>query len=298
MTAGTHSPWSYDQQTVDIYEQMVELHLAARPIILKLWRQADLTGIPVTRPLWLAYPNDPIAAQQDQEWLLGPNVLAAPVVTQGATSRSVYFPAGCWQQPSTGARLIGPVSQTVTATLAQLPYFFRCGTRPFVVPAANGCPAPRGRLSSVRLGPVRLGETRASVRRAFGETPTRHRGDIDVFCLERDGIRVGYPSSKLLRSLAPIVANRIRRHAILLLTANRHYAFDGIRPGTRWQLVRRRLHAARPLRVGTNTWYLLRGRAGTGLLKVQRGIVLEIGLADRSLTGNAADARRLLATLG
>jgi sulfoquinovosidase len=135
--AGTHAPWNYDLQTVKVYEALVALHLAARPLILRLWHAADVTGMPVTRPLWLQYPADPVAAQQDQEWLLGPDVLVAPVVTEGASARSVYFPAGCWQSPVTGRRYRGPRSATVAAPLDQLPYFFACGTRPFAVPAAR-----------------------------------------------------------------------------------------------------------------------------------------------------------------
>lgn len=128
--AGTHTPWSFDQQTVRIYAALTRLHLRARPLINRLWRQADRTGVPVTRPLWLAYPDDPRAAQQDQEWLLGPDVLVAPVVTQGATSRQVYFPAGCWQSPTTGRRYRGPESRLMRAPLDQLSYFFHCGTQP------------------------------------------------------------------------------------------------------------------------------------------------------------------------
>lgn len=86
--------------------------------------------MPVTRPLWLQYPDDPTAAGQDQEWLLGPDVLVAPVVTQGATARHVYFPAGCWRSPVTGRRYSGPSSVGVSAPLDQLPYFFQCGTHP------------------------------------------------------------------------------------------------------------------------------------------------------------------------
>ncbi len=134
--AGTHAPWTYDLQTVKVYEALVALHLAARHLILKLWHQADLTGIPVARPLWLQYPSDLTAARQDQEWLLGPDVLVAPVVTEGASSRTVYFPAGCWRSPVTGRRYPGPLSTTVGAALDQLPYFFACGTRPFAVAAA------------------------------------------------------------------------------------------------------------------------------------------------------------------
>jgi sulfoquinovosidase len=136
--SGTHTPWSYDAQTVRAYIALSRLHLAAVPLIMKLWRQADRTGMPVTRPLWLGYPADPRARTQDQEWLLGPDVLVAPVVTQGAVSRQVYFPSGCWRAPAGHKRYHGPVEATLRAPLTVLPYFFRCGKRPFAaVPAAR-----------------------------------------------------------------------------------------------------------------------------------------------------------------
>jgi sulfoquinovosidase len=141
VAAGTHTPWSFDQDTVRIYEALTRLHLRARPLILKLWQQAQSSGIPITRPLWLQDPGDAQAAQQDQEWLLGADVLVAPVVTQGAISRVVYFPAGCWQRPDTGARYSGPTSQTIPASIDQLPYFFHCGTSPFTSAAGSTSPA-------------------------------------------------------------------------------------------------------------------------------------------------------------
>jgi len=58
-------------------------------------------------------------------------LLVAPVATQGATRRLVYFPRGCWADPRSGARLRGPRGATVAAPLGRLPYFFRCGRRPF-----------------------------------------------------------------------------------------------------------------------------------------------------------------------
>ncbi len=129
--AGTHTPWSYDAQTVRIYNAISRLHERAAPLILKLWKQADHTGMPPTRPLWLAFPGDGRAAGQEQEWMLGADVLVAPVVTQGARGRSVYFPSGCWRDPRTHRTYRGRRSMTVAAPLATLPYFFRCGTQPF-----------------------------------------------------------------------------------------------------------------------------------------------------------------------
>lgn len=128
--AGTHTPWSYDPQTARVYNRLSGLHLRAVRLIRSLWREADRTGIPPTRPLWLAYPGDRIAWRQDQEWLLGPNVLVAPVVWEGVTSRRVYFPRGCWQSADSGRIYRGPRSAMVTAPLTQLPYFTRCHTRP------------------------------------------------------------------------------------------------------------------------------------------------------------------------
>ncbi len=128
---GVHAPWTYGPTTVRAYNRLSRLHLHARPLILRLWRRAERTGIPITRPLWLADPRDRRAALQEQEWLLGPNVLVAPVVWQGATSRRVYFPRGCWRSAASGERVRGPRSALVDAPLLRLPYFLRCGTHPF-----------------------------------------------------------------------------------------------------------------------------------------------------------------------
>ncbi len=129
-----HTPWAKGIHAVTLYRALSELHVSATSLISALWKQADETGVPITRPLYLAYPEDPQAATQDQEWLLGPDVLVAPVVERGATSRAVYFPSGCWRSPETGQEVLGPRSEAVAAALRQLPFFFKCGTRPFTPP--------------------------------------------------------------------------------------------------------------------------------------------------------------------
>jgi alpha-D-xyloside xylohydrolase len=87
--------------------------------------------MPIARPLWLAVPGDQRAADQDQEWMLGRDVLVAPVVVEHARGRGVYFPRGCWREPESGRVVTGPGSERVAAPLGRLPYFFRCGTTPF-----------------------------------------------------------------------------------------------------------------------------------------------------------------------
>jgi alpha-glucosidase len=130
-TTGERMPWSFDPQTYDRWVAMARLHQRAQPLIRRLWRAGRRTGIPPVRPLWLEFAGDRRAAQQDQEWMLGGDVLVAPVVTQGAARRDLYVPRGCWTRPDTGERVRGPGSRAVAAPLGRLPYFFRCGTKPF-----------------------------------------------------------------------------------------------------------------------------------------------------------------------
>ena len=131
---GTHMPWRISPEAVTEYKRTARRHRAAQPMIKQLWAEALQTGMPITRPLWLAFPDDPQAALQDQQFMLGPDVLAAPVVQPGMTQWDVYFPAGCWVHPETGDEYTGPGTETVDAPLELLPYYFRCGTQPFAVP--------------------------------------------------------------------------------------------------------------------------------------------------------------------
>ena len=80
--------------------------------------------------MWWQDPNDRKGWHQDQEWLLGNDLLVAPVVDQGATSRKVYLPRGCWQLHGHGAERTGGRTVTVAAKLGSLPWFNRCGTKP------------------------------------------------------------------------------------------------------------------------------------------------------------------------
>lgn len=128
--SGVRMPWSYDPATLRHWEAMARLHARARPLILRLWRRFLRTGVPVTRPLWLADPGAGRGPRGDDQWLLGPDLLVAPVITEGATSRPVRLPPGCWRREGGGTQLRGDRTITVKAPLLALPWFTRCGSRP------------------------------------------------------------------------------------------------------------------------------------------------------------------------
>jgi putative CocE/NonD family hydrolase len=155
-----------------------------------------------------------------------------------------------------------------------------------------GCPAATGRLSKNRLGPVRLGMSLGRVRAAFASSSTRGHRYMDFFCLGPNGIRIGLASPPLLRSLPSRTRNRLRGTVVLALTANAHYALRGVRPGTRLAAVARRLHVSPGFHVGRNAWYLTPGQSTRGVLKVHRGDIQEIGIAQAQATGTRAQGAR------
>lgn len=128
---GTPMPWSYGERALACYRASVELHLRARPLLLQLWDEAVRTGAPICRPLWWHHPDDRRARREEQQWLLGPDVLVAPVIERGATSRRVHLPAGRWRDPYDGTTHEGPGELVVPAPLERLPYLVRAGAEPF-----------------------------------------------------------------------------------------------------------------------------------------------------------------------
>ena len=64
-------------------------------------------GQPVMRPLWFEFPDAPSLFAVDDEFMLGPALLVAPVLDEGVESRAVTLPAGpVWYDAATGVRCL------------------------------------------------------------------------------------------------------------------------------------------------------------------------------------------------
>jgi alpha-glucosidase (family GH31 glycosyl hydrolase) len=100
------------------------------------------TGLPIMRHLVLSAPDDPEATAREHDFLFGPDLLAAPVVTPGATTREVYLTEGTWLDfwrslridEATGAPVLGaphalsgPGKVTLPAPIEELPLLVRAG---------------------------------------------------------------------------------------------------------------------------------------------------------------------------
>jgi alpha-glucosidase (family GH31 glycosyl hydrolase) len=123
--AGTQS---YDQQTVDLYSAAVKTHGLIAPYINKQVSRAVKTGEPIMKPIFFNYPADQSSYTIDNEWLLGDSLLAAPILSDGA-SRNVHLPSGKWYDVAHGRVVAGPADLAgYAADLTQTPTFIRLGT--------------------------------------------------------------------------------------------------------------------------------------------------------------------------
>ena len=111
-----------------ICRKYLELRYRMLPYIYSAVREGTKTGLPVMRALWLEYPEDPEATMRGDEYLWGPNVLVAPVLEQGATSRRVYLPKGDWFDFWTDERIEGGREITRPVDLETIPLYVRAGS--------------------------------------------------------------------------------------------------------------------------------------------------------------------------
>ncbi|MFO0553520.1 MAG: glycoside hydrolase family 31 protein [Polyangiaceae bacterium] len=119
--------WRSDVETTAHFKRYAELHMALVPTMMGLAREATNTGMPMWRGLALEFPSDAAVWPITDEVLLGANLLLAPVMTAGATSRSVYFPEGRWFPWDGGAPIEGPATTDIDSPVSEIPVFARAG---------------------------------------------------------------------------------------------------------------------------------------------------------------------------
>jgi hypothetical protein len=136
--------------------------------------------------------------------------------------------------------------------------------------------------------------TRPQARHAYTRSSTRGKRYEDFFCLTPIGVRVGYASPKLLQTLSSPERKHLGGRVVWASTSNPVYAIDGVRPGATLKAAATRLPGGNLFHVGLNYWYLVPSGTVTAIFKVRRGIVEEIGIAAKELTGTVSAQRTFL----
>ena len=143
-----NEPWMYPE-LVPAVRRLMALRQRLVPFFNDLALRYHADCQPMLRPLWLDFPQDPQAWADGEEHLLGPDLLACPVVAPGASQCSAYLPAGAdWVHLWSGESWRGGQRVTVAAPLDGLPPLFACAGSAMLVDLA-----PQG----FRPGPVQHG---------------------------------------------------------------------------------------------------------------------------------------------
>lgn len=148
-------PWFFGNQAVEVVRHYASLRYTLVPYLLACGRAAVDSGIPMLRAMVLEFQGEPGVDQIDDQYLLGGDLLVAPVFRSGLRSRPVYLPTGAWYPLEGGETLAGPRYHAVPAPLERLPLFARAGAvipRYAEAPQHLKGPAPQAWLLDIYPG--------------------------------------------------------------------------------------------------------------------------------------------------
>jgi alpha-glucosidase len=120
-------PWAFGPEVEGICRRYIELRYQLLPYLYGLFVEAHRRGTPIMRPLFWHHQEDPTAVAAGDQFLLGRDILVAPILRQGATARAVYLPRGEWFDFWTGQRHGGARHVIAQAPLEVLPLYVRAG---------------------------------------------------------------------------------------------------------------------------------------------------------------------------
>ncbi|MFY7777998.1 MAG: TIM-barrel domain-containing protein [Elstera sp.] len=131
-----NTPWMHPEVLPQVRDAMNLRNRLIPYLYTQMW-QAAAQDIPAVRPLFWDFPEDAGAKSVEDSFMLGPDLLVAPVLEQGETTRSVYLPAhpGGWYDWHNGTHYAGGARVTVPAPLGRMPIFARAGA---IVPVDDG----------------------------------------------------------------------------------------------------------------------------------------------------------------
>jgi alpha-glucosidase len=130
-------PWRFGKYYEDIIRKYLKLRYQLLPFLYTTLEEAHRTGVPLFRPLLLNYQNDSSTYNLDDQFMIGEDLLVAPIMKPDVTRRLVYLPAGTWYDYWTNKKHAGGTMITVDAPLDTVPLFVRAGAMIPTMPPRN-----------------------------------------------------------------------------------------------------------------------------------------------------------------
>ncbi len=161
-----NEPWMYPE-ILPLVRAAMEWRERLVPLLYTLMWRAHAHHEPVLRPLFFDFPGEAESYEENDAFMLGPDLLVAPVVEPGAVSRRVWLPkvAGGWYDIRTGA-LLACGELSVDAPLGAAPAFIRAGS---ILPLGPSRSWEHGPLT-LRLFPLEEGASQIEIYDDDGES--------------------------------------------------------------------------------------------------------------------------------
>ena len=138
MTGGPNEVWSYGATAYDIMTSYLALRERLRPYLQQQMITAARSGVPPMRALLLEFPDDAESWSVADEFMLGPDLLVAPILEADARSRAVYLPDGArWTDAWTGEQFAGGATHVLPAPLDRIPLLLRDDARLPILDSAS-----------------------------------------------------------------------------------------------------------------------------------------------------------------
>lgn len=118
-SGGPNEIWMFGDRAYEIIRELIDLREKLRPYIHEQMDITSKTGMPIMRPMFYAFPDDPVCYALDDQYMFGSGILFAPVMERGQTSRNVYLPEGRWTLTRDGKEYQGGQMVEVHADLNQ-----------------------------------------------------------------------------------------------------------------------------------------------------------------------------------
>ncbi|MBN2118737.1 MAG: glycoside hydrolase family 31 protein, partial [Anaerolineales bacterium] len=187
-----NEPWMYPE-VLPIVREWIEFRYRLTPYLYTLLFESAQTGHPIIRPMVYAFPADPKCHTESFDFMLGPSLLVASVVEQGARRRPVYLPAANeWCDWYTGEWHTGDQVVSADAPLERIPLFVRAGGL-----------IPMGKVMR------HVGAEPDDVRQVF-VFPDPNEGCGAFTLIEDDGVTMGFQQGKSVQVLLECIAERNR----------------------------------------------------------------------------------------
>ena len=124
---GAREPWAFGDEALGHIRAALDLRMRLVPYIEACLEEATRTGLPITRCMALACPDQPESWAFDLQYLFGPELLVAPVVRPGGEVQ-LWLPGGAWRDAHSGERLAGARRLDRRLGLDQIALYVRAGS--------------------------------------------------------------------------------------------------------------------------------------------------------------------------